>query len=453
MSTKTALVVDDSKTARVILGEMLRRHDLTVDTAETAEQALDYLRHQRPDVIFMDHQMPGMDGLQAVREIKNDPNTAMIPIMMYTAKQGEVYLGQARALGAIGILSKQVRPAEVFSVLQSLGLADERRSSEESGDRREETPTAESGETLVAEPSPEEFARRTAEHVESKILRAQFPALIDEHLSGIRQEMARMRSDLTHDWQELAHTVATRLAEQPRPEPAALGEPEVVPAGGSAASKWPRRLNLGLSVALMAVLVWLGTQFTSTEQSLAHAKQANSSLLTAVEWSLNRAGSFDYEDPPFDDNRLEMLKDLLLQLSWSQFQGTVRIAGHIGRYCLTGDPKNGFEIADQTLPIDQCDRIGQPSDVGQAMGEAMSDRFAAYLEYLEGLDDAPIRVAITSYGDDHPLQTYPDMDKVKTAGDWNEIARINTRLEFKIVERASSSTEPSRRRGWHLLER
>jgi len=60
---------------------------------------------------FMDHLMPGMDGLQAVKAIKGNPQTAMIPIMMYTSQEGELYVGQARALGAMGVLPKQVRPS------------------------------------------------------------------------------------------------------------------------------------------------------------------------------------------------------------------------------------------------------------------------------------------------------------------------------------------------------
>ncbi|MCB1844660.1 MAG: response regulator, partial [Halioglobus sp.] len=103
---------------------MLETYDLAVDTTESAEAALDYLNHHRPDVIFMDHLMPGMDGFEAVTAIKKNPDTAMIPIMMYTSQEGEVYVGQARALGAVGVLPKTVKPVEVSKVLASLHLAD-----------------------------------------------------------------------------------------------------------------------------------------------------------------------------------------------------------------------------------------------------------------------------------------------------------------------------------------
>ena len=76
----------------------------------------------------MDHLMPGStDGLQAVQAIKGNPQTAMIPIMMYTSQEGELYVGQARALGAMGVLPKQVRPVDVSKVLYELHLLPDRR--------------------------------------------------------------------------------------------------------------------------------------------------------------------------------------------------------------------------------------------------------------------------------------------------------------------------------------
>ena len=132
MGAKRALIVDDSKSARLFLARVLEKYDIDVDSAESAEAAIDYLSSNRPDVIFMDHLMTGMDGLQAVRAIKNDPRTATIPIMMYTSQEGEVYLGQARALGALGVLPKQIKPTDVSKVLYQLHLVPDRRTSEQS---------------------------------------------------------------------------------------------------------------------------------------------------------------------------------------------------------------------------------------------------------------------------------------------------------------------------------
>ena len=131
MSSKRALVVDDSKSARAFLSRILERHEITVDAAESAEAAIDYLTRNRPDVIFMDHMMPGMDGFQAVQSIKNNPRTSAIPILMYTSQEGDLYLGQARALGAEGVLPKQIKQADVTKMLFQLQLVSDRRTREQ----------------------------------------------------------------------------------------------------------------------------------------------------------------------------------------------------------------------------------------------------------------------------------------------------------------------------------
>src|SRR5690606_39028248 len=103
--------------------KMLERFDLEVDTVMSAEEALGYLSYRQPAVIFLDHHMEGMDGLEALKIIKSNPGTALIPVIMYTSEQGDVYVGQARALGAIDILGKEVmRYANLEKVLGSLGI-------------------------------------------------------------------------------------------------------------------------------------------------------------------------------------------------------------------------------------------------------------------------------------------------------------------------------------------
>src|SRR5262245_18711793 len=130
MSSKRALVVDDSKSARAFLARILERHEIEVDAAESAEAAIEYLARNKPDVIFMDHMMPGMDGFQAVQTIKNNPRTSAIPILMYTSQEGDLYLGQARALGAEGVLPKQIKQADVTRMLFQLRLVADRRDRE-----------------------------------------------------------------------------------------------------------------------------------------------------------------------------------------------------------------------------------------------------------------------------------------------------------------------------------
>lgn len=127
MVNKRALVVDDSRSARVVLTRALEALGLTVDAVESAELALDYLQSDRvdtkPDVIFMDYLLTGMDGIAAVRIIKANPRTSAIPVFMYTSQNEEVFVHAARLAGAIGILPKTFKPHDVANVLQQARFA------------------------------------------------------------------------------------------------------------------------------------------------------------------------------------------------------------------------------------------------------------------------------------------------------------------------------------------
>ena len=120
MHIKHALIVDDSKSARFSLKKLLQKQDITADFAESAGDALNYLEGNCPDVIFMDHLMPGMDGFEATKAIKSNSNTKNIPIIMCTSKEGSEYAEQAMAIGAVGILPKPAPSATLTAVLGQL---------------------------------------------------------------------------------------------------------------------------------------------------------------------------------------------------------------------------------------------------------------------------------------------------------------------------------------------
>jgi CheY-like chemotaxis protein len=122
MPGKRVLIIDDSRSARAFLARMLERHGLEVDGVRSAEEGFAYMRRQLPDALFLDHLMPGMDGFQALELIKKDPRTAAVPVMMYTSQQGDNYLQQARQLGALGVLPKQLSAADVIEAIRLLGL-------------------------------------------------------------------------------------------------------------------------------------------------------------------------------------------------------------------------------------------------------------------------------------------------------------------------------------------
>jgi len=121
--SKTALVVDDSKSARFALRKFLEGFDYTVAVAEDAHQACQRLVGWRPDVIFMDHIMPGIDGFEALRMLKSDPETSSIPVVLCSSNEGEEFCAEARACGATSVLPKPPSPQQLQQVLASLSDA------------------------------------------------------------------------------------------------------------------------------------------------------------------------------------------------------------------------------------------------------------------------------------------------------------------------------------------
>jgi PAS domain S-box-containing protein len=112
----TVLVVDDTLTNIETAENFLISMGFSVSTAENGEIALEFLRYSYPDVILLDVRMPGMDGFEVVKRIKEDPNTAHIPVIAYTAS---VFSSEKIELDSYfdAAIYKPVRKAELVSVL------------------------------------------------------------------------------------------------------------------------------------------------------------------------------------------------------------------------------------------------------------------------------------------------------------------------------------------------
>jgi CheY-like chemotaxis protein len=236
MAQKRALVVDDSRSARVALKVLLEKHDIGVEFAESGEAAIDFLKNHQVDVIFMDHTMPGMDGFEAVSVIKSDPRTAMIPVMMYTAKEGEVYVGQARALGAVGVLPKQVQPGVLFEMLLKLGLVKDRRTGARLG-------------TATGEAAPRR--RRADDETDWLLDRQALGMSIQALVTRLLQDQhLELRSDILAGHREFARQVAEeiRAREQAEAELKALEPPPRMRPG-------PGVMALVLLLALLPIVV------------------------------------------------------------------------------------------------------------------------------------------------------------------------------------------------------
>ncbi len=121
MAVNTALVVDDSKSARIMLTRLVEKNGLEVNMVESGEDAIRFLEdHPLPDVIFMDHMMPGMDGLETTKLINQNPRTREIPILMYTSKEGAEYEAEVLSSGAYALLGKPAKPERLKELIDEL---------------------------------------------------------------------------------------------------------------------------------------------------------------------------------------------------------------------------------------------------------------------------------------------------------------------------------------------
>jgi CheY-like chemotaxis protein len=443
MARKRALVVDDSKSARVILSRMLEKYDIEVDMAESAEQAIEYLKNNRPDAIFMDHLMPGMDGLQAVQAIKGNPHTAMIPIMMYTSQEGELYVGQARALGALGVLPKQVRPVDVSKVLYELHLLPDRRDMAEpalapvelEGGKPVERAPAAAGATVDWGRRLEASMKDQAADVRRFIV-ASLDSFASRIVSDVRDSMPVMPAEIP--------PAAARAARPTWPWAAGVAAACVI-AISFAACWFVARDELAKSRAEVAGLASANAELQRARLDLtASVKDLTAALAalspgtgaaagaTSVGTSpvLSRAEPVPYGEIPFDRGRLEILRELLTKLETQGFHGVVKITSLSGLFCLNGNATDGFTLAGAGVLASKCDVVGNPFEESLSGQQRQSLAFANLIAGVRQRTAGAITVAIENAGSARPSTPYPARVESLTAGEWNHAAAANNRVEF-----------------------
>lgn len=118
MSHRTALVIDDSRSARFALRKSLESHGFATEATDSARAAYEWLATQTPDLIFLDHIMPGEDGLEALRQIKANPKTAAIPVIICSSNDGADFIKEACGNGAVDVLQKPPSPQQLQRVLK-----------------------------------------------------------------------------------------------------------------------------------------------------------------------------------------------------------------------------------------------------------------------------------------------------------------------------------------------
>ena len=314
----------DSKTARVTLKRMLENHGVETETVDSARAAIDHLVGKTPAVIFMDHMMPDMDGFEAIEAIKGNPETAAIPIMMYTSKGGDRYVSEARALGQ-NRRSKAV--AESNFVLLD-----------------------ENAEVTLSNASADmqEIARQAADSVDGN---SEAP---DSVIKVLEQGFGTLQGDVA----QLRQAV------------------DALP-GMAGQTRSRHRHSGGLFVPLVVLLVmliplmWLFNQHDLPRASVVicaynaertmeecleslrrqldsqntTSSERSDLLFDSITWAVNQSSPVDVREVAFSDRRLATIYELISRLQALGFRGVVQLNSHLGEFCLTGNEADGYSMA------------------------------------------------------------------------------------------------------------
>ena len=454
MARKRALVVDDSKSARVLLSRMLERYEVEVDMAESAEQAIEYLKNHRPDAIFMDHLMPGMDGLQAVRAIKGNPQTAMIPIMMYTSQEGELYVGQARALGAMGVLPKQLRPVDVSKVLYELHLLPNRRDTAEPALSPVELDAGATAYGAAAYGGAGAGSGASADKpAPQKSAEAAPPTDIRRYIADtLNNAAARIVRDIRDSMPIQTGEPLVPLRPMPPAPPvwpwAAALLAACIMAAAFAANWFASRNDLAGARAEIASLNAANAELQRTRADLSAVVKDLTAALAGANGNSGAAAAaagsspaiaprfepVPYGEIPFDHSRLDVLRELLATLESQGFRGVVKVTHLAGNYCLSGNATDGYAPAAASLPLSRCDLIGNPFEESLSSQQRESLAFANLVAGVRLRTSGAITVAVegeaAGVAGAPAGAPYPARNETLTAGEWNRAAAANNRVEF-----------------------
>jgi len=118
----TVLVVEDSATQRQMISDLLKESGLNASVTSVSDgvEALEHIKTQRPDIIVLDIVMPRMNGYEVCRQIKTDPNTENVPVIMCSSKGEEFDKYWGMKQGADAYIAKPFEPTELIGTIKQL---------------------------------------------------------------------------------------------------------------------------------------------------------------------------------------------------------------------------------------------------------------------------------------------------------------------------------------------
>jgi two-component system cell cycle response regulator DivK len=115
----TVLIIEDNRRNMLLIRDLLRLHGFRTLEAADGEEGIARAKAERPDLILMDLQLPGMDGLTATRVLRQDPITAAIPVVALTAHAMKGDRERALEAGCSGYIPKPIDTRRFLAQVQT----------------------------------------------------------------------------------------------------------------------------------------------------------------------------------------------------------------------------------------------------------------------------------------------------------------------------------------------
>ena len=117
---QTVLIIEDNFINRRVAEEVLRAKGYNVLTTDRAEEALPIIQSQRPDVVLMDIQLPGMDGITALQHLRTDPVWRTTKVIAVTAATAKGHRERILAGGFDGYVAKPFTPEQLLEAIRAV---------------------------------------------------------------------------------------------------------------------------------------------------------------------------------------------------------------------------------------------------------------------------------------------------------------------------------------------
>ncbi|PCK08754.1 MAG: hypothetical protein COA42_07540 [Alteromonadaceae bacterium] len=480
MSTKTALIVDDSKTAQFRLKKLLRIYDVIVNVAFSAEQALASLPTLAPDIIFMDHHMDGMDGLEALKIIKGNPSTAMIPVIMYTAQRGDVYVSHARALGALDTLSKDTfKKSNLDNLMKRLHIKLHNEQDKEDENVNSQPALTETTETQATPelPSAAESRLMRANKKSSTVFdplsiaeapyldapESETPPNDQTKQEALLADIKRQLTSQAKQFKKLQHKFDHISIDDIRVDDIPLsvinGEAQAERARAGFLSNTLITLIL-IGIAAIAFILHRSTQQVGTlnnsvinlseQQATSNAaktKAANTTslsgkstatelnpkaLIDTLSWVMTIDMQYPFNESPLDEGQVLNIQNLVYKLSQSGFSGFIQLKIHFGNYCLARQSETAnWMLASDDTALSEC-TFYEDINIDETPESYVSIPFIQFEQSSIPIQSGEINIALDIAGFSQPSKSYPPISGISSASEWNAIAARNNRVTFEL---------------------